>query len=71
MISGGIANKWGNEYERKWAVLKLLDVIAGNANAIRYEGITEEFRGFEFSVHLQHHVGGIRPRPTPGAATGP
>ena len=56
MISGGIANKLGNEYERKWAVLKLLDVIAGNANAIRYEGIAEEFRGFEFAVYRQDRV---------------
>ena len=56
MISGGIANKLGNEYERKWAVLKLLDVIAGEANAIRYEGVTEEFLGFEFALHLSDSV---------------
>ncbi len=56
MISGGIANKLGNEYERKWAVLKLLDVIAGEANAIRYEGVPEEFLGFEFALHLSDSV---------------
>ena len=56
MFDGGIANKWGNEYERKWAVRKLLQVIDGKAKAIRYEGLSEEFRGFEFALHLRDHV---------------
>lgn len=49
---GGIADKLGNEYERQWAVRKLLQVIGGKANAIRYEGVSEEFCGFEFALHL-------------------
>ena len=49
---GGIASKLGNEYEQKWAVRKLLQVIGGKANAIRYEGVPEEFRGFEFALNL-------------------
>ena len=49
---GGIADKLGNEYERKWTVRKFLEVIDGKANAIRYEGVSEEFRGFEFALHL-------------------
>ncbi len=56
MYRGGIANKLGNLYEQEWAVRNLLEVIAGRANSIRYEGITEEFTGFEFALHLQHNV---------------
>ena len=56
MYRGGIANKLGNLYEQEWAVRKLLEVIAGRANSIRYEGITEEFTGFEFAFHRQHIV---------------
>ena len=56
MFPGGIANKLGNEYERKWAVLKLLDVVADDAKAIQYEGVSEEFRGFEFVLHRPSHV---------------
>ncbi len=56
MFPGGIANKLGNEYERKWAVLKLLDVVADDAKAIQYEGVLEEFRGFEFALHRPSHV---------------
>lgn len=52
MLPGGIADKRGNEYERKWTVRKFLDVIDGKANAIRYEGVSEEFRGFEFALQL-------------------
>ena len=53
---GGIADKRGNEYERKWTVRKFLEVIDGKANAIRYEGVSEEFRGFEFALHLPDSV---------------
>ena len=51
MFPGGIANKLGNKYERKWAVRKLLEVVAGSATSIRYEGISEDFCGFEFVLH--------------------
>ena len=51
MFPGGIANKLGNRYERKWAVRKLLEVIEGNAASMQYEGVSEKFHGFEFALH--------------------
>ena len=48
MFDGGIADKLGNEYEKKWAVRMVLQVIASKANSIRYEGLSEEFLGLEF-----------------------
>jgi hypothetical protein len=48
MIPGGIADKLGNRYEAKWLALKLIDVIRGKASALRFEGTTEAFEGFEF-----------------------
>ena len=56
MFPGGIADKLGNEYEQKWAVRKLLEVVAGLATSIRYEGIPKDFRGFEFALHRPDHV---------------
>ncbi len=56
MFPGGIADKLGNEYERKWAVRKLLEVVAGLATSIRYEGIPKDFRGFECALHRPDHV---------------
>ena len=56
MYRGGIANKLGNLYEQEWAVRKLLEVIAGRATSIRYEGITEEFAGLEFALHRPHSI---------------
>lgn len=50
MFAGGIADKLGNEYEVKLLIDKLLDVIQGKYDWIRYEGITEEYKGFEFAV---------------------
>ncbi|MGH1403826.1 MAG: ATP-binding protein [Alphaproteobacteria bacterium] len=50
MFAGGIADKLGNEYESKLLIDKLLDVIRGEYEWIRYEGITEEHKGFEFAV---------------------
>jgi hypothetical protein len=50
MFPGGIADKLGNRYEAKWLVRQLLDVIAGKAEWLRFEGITPEFEGFEFAV---------------------
>ena len=56
MLSGGIADKLGNRYEAKWLVRLLLDVIAGKAAWLRFEGITPEFEGFECSVRRNHVV---------------
>lgn len=50
MFPGGIAGKLGNRYEAKWLVRQLLDVIAGKAEWLRFEGITSQFDGFEFAV---------------------
>ncbi|MFM0502912.1 AAA family ATPase [Paraburkholderia caffeinilytica] len=50
MIPGGIADKLGNRYEAKWLVRKLIDVILGRATNLHFEGIGDEFAGFEFSV---------------------
>ena len=51
MFRGGIADKLGNEYERKWAVRALLEVLSGSADSMRYEGIPKEFHGFEFAFY--------------------
>ena len=50
MVIGGIPDKLGNRYEAKWLVRQLLDVIAGKAEWLRFEGITPQFDGFEFSI---------------------
>jgi hypothetical protein len=50
MFPGGISDKLGNRYEAKWLVRQLLDVIAGKADWIKYEGVTPRFSGFEFAV---------------------
>ena len=55
MFPGGISDKLGNRYEQKWAVRCLLRVISGKAVSIRYEGISSEFRGFEFQLCLAEH----------------
>ena len=56
MFAGGIADKLGNEYEVKLLIDKLLDVITGKYEWIRYEGITEEYNGFEFAVGKKERV---------------
>ena len=57
--AGGIANKHGNIYEAKWAVRQLLDVLQGDAEAIRFESIASDDQGFELSVErngvTEHH----------------
>lgn len=50
MIVGGIPDKLGNRYEAKWLVRCLIDVIAGKANWLKFEGIDTEYRGFEFAL---------------------
>jgi hypothetical protein len=50
MIVGGIPDKLGNRYEAKWLVRCLIDVIAGKANWLKFEGIDTKFQGFEFAV---------------------
>ena len=48
---GGIASKLGNRYEAKWLVRQLLEVLGATAAWVKYEGIGEEFLGFEFALH--------------------
>jgi len=50
MYKGGIADKLGNRYEAKWLVYKLLSVLAGDYDAVFFEGIDTSFTGFEFSL---------------------
>ncbi len=50
MFPGGISDKLDNRYEAKWLVRQLLDVIAGKAQWLRFEGVTPPFEGFEFAV---------------------
>ena len=56
MFPGGIADKLGNEYERKWAVLKFIEVVEGRATSVRYEGVSKNFRGFEFALDRPDHM---------------
>jgi hypothetical protein len=56
MFAGGIADKLGNRYEAKWLVRQLLDVIGGQAQSLRYEGINASFDGFEFAVRRGDNI---------------
>ncbi|MCI5147479.1 MAG: hypothetical protein D3923_18590, partial [Candidatus Electrothrix sp. AR3] len=53
MIPGGIADKLGNGYEAKWLVRIAVDVLAGKADWLLFEGVESAFRGFEFAVGRQ------------------
>lgn len=50
MYSGGISDKLGNKYEIKIVVDRLIDVIRGELGWLRFEGIIEDYNGFEFAV---------------------
>jgi hypothetical protein len=47
-MTGGIADKLGNLYEAKGAVLALLEVLQGNALAVRYESIDPQEHGIDW-----------------------
>lgn len=55
MLPGGISDKLGNEYERKWAVRNLLCVMDATATAIRYENVSADLHGFEFELRQANH----------------
>lgn len=55
MLGGGIADKFGNAYEARWAVRQLLDVLNAKARSICLEGISAAFKGFEFAVDHGSH----------------
>jgi hypothetical protein len=46
-LGGGASNKADNRYERRWTVLALLDVLAGDAEYIRIEVRGDAGRGAE------------------------
>lgn len=50
MIPGGIADKLGNRYEAKWLVRLAMEVLAGKADWLLFEGVESAFQGFEFAV---------------------
>ncbi|WPD23686.1 MAG: hypothetical protein SD837_03800 [Candidatus Electrothrix scaldis] len=50
MIPGGIVDKLGNRYEAKWLVWIAMEVLAGKADWLFFEGVEPEFRGFEFAI---------------------
>ena len=50
MFVGGIADKLGNRYEAKWLVRQFVEVLAGHAEWLQFEGIESDFGGFEFAV---------------------
>lgn len=50
MNIGGISSKLGNRYEAKCLVRELLQVVNGDAEWLRFEGITAEFNGFEAAL---------------------
>ena len=56
MFGGGIADKFGNAYEARWAVRQLLEVLNAKAHSIRLEGISAAFKGFEFAVDHGPHI---------------
>src|SRR4051794_39184317 len=49
-ISGGPADKLGNEFERLWTVRQVIDVLAGQAVSVRIEPLGDDERGAEFWV---------------------
>ena len=48
-----MADKLGNRYEAKWLIRQLLEVIGGRAQFLQYEGISADFKGFEFAIQKQ------------------
>jgi len=47
-LMGGAADKAGNRFERRWTLLALLDVLAGEAQSLQVEVPGEEGAGAEF-----------------------
>lgn len=50
MLTGGVADKLGNEYEAHWTLVEALAVLRGQADEIRLEPFNESAKGFEFRV---------------------
>lgn len=56
MFGGGIADKFGNEYEAVWTVRQAMDVLLGKARSLHIEGLHPAFEGFEFAVAHDDHL---------------
>jgi hypothetical protein len=56
LFGGGVADKFGNIYEARWAARVLLQVLRGEARSIRLEGLSKAFQGFEFAVQYDDRV---------------
>jgi hypothetical protein len=50
MLTGGIADKIGNEYEVRWTLIEALRVLRGLADEIRLEPFNEDAGGLEFRI---------------------
>jgi hypothetical protein len=49
-ITGGPADKLGNEFERLWTVYHLVEVIMGRAVSVQVEALGDDEKGTEFWV---------------------
>lgn len=49
-LSGGGADKYGNQYESWWTIVRLMDVLSGSAHSITLEPVGPEGEGVEFIV---------------------
>ena len=52
-LPGGAAEKFGNRYEGRWTVARLLDVMDEKADSIRLEPPGPEEQGFGCSTPLR------------------
>lgn len=49
-LVGGLSDKAGNSYERRWTVFAILDVLDGRAQSLRIEVPGEDGVGSEFRL---------------------
>jgi hypothetical protein len=49
-LPGGAADKAGNSYEQLWTVLRVADVLSGEASRIRLEPPGDDGVGIEFEI---------------------
>jgi hypothetical protein len=51
--AGGFSDKLGNRYEAQYVVMAALDLVDGDRQTIRWEGVGDEFDGVEYRSRLQ------------------
>ncbi len=56
VFAGGVADKFGNQYESWWTICRVLDVLHGHADWIRLEPLGAEGDGVEFGVRAEGSV---------------